>query len=1336
VRFDPRPHGGATAVTDNIEHLDWTGIVHMKSIEEQIFDDARYERMALEDNAPTSAKRNWLSHNHTLRAERQRSSRSDLEQLLPAGVARLLILGDVPLDPAGRAVDRIDHADLSRIARAETAAPSTGGGFDAAILGLRGDDLPAALPIVAGLIRPGGRIVGTVPAARNRRRLEALVAGVLSDVPAPDSRPTRGSTRAEVGSELAAAGLDVRWMRLVRDGHLDPIALRPDAAGSVVESDDFLLRSVSAEVAEELTAQEIVFAASVRQPETAAPLCSIVVADVAGEDLRGFADALSADAPQSEYELVVVHSEPERPPVEGATSVLVPEEASLVARRNAGARAASGELVVFVSADAIPLAGWLDALVEAQLSRPDTGVVGSKVIGLDGTVEHAALALGPDRIPYRVYQGDDAHAPHVSRGRIMPAVAAEGMITARLRFVQVGGFDETLGEDLADADLCLRLRARGLPILYAANAALRSRGRLAAGTRGGFARSAREFAARWSPTTSRSDELVCLADGRSTTQEWNRSWRLPRPSGSGVGDLPAVAWTSHFNEQGGYTEEAIAAVEALDDAGLHVVANLVTWDRTAAPRPQRKTERLAALLDRDLPDEFVHVAHIGANRFKRHPAALLNVGRTMFETTGLPKEWVERCNLMDEVWVPSEHNLQTFADAGVAASKLHKVPETFDPELFDPEVTPLEVEGVQGFVFLSVFAWIGRKAWDILLRAWFDEFDGRDDVTLLLKADPDLAPSGTNCRREVEEFVRRRLKRDPKQGPRIVVLEQQLEISDIPRLYRAADAFVLASRGEGWGRPYMEAMAMGLPTIATGWSGHLEFMNHENSYLVDYELVPAPADDWMRGQRWAEPSISDLRRAMRSVYEDPSTAASIGVRGRADVLANCRPELLAEAVRGRLAALADGPPPVAAAAVPVSTSRRRPGKPPRRITACVVVTEPAAPLKQCLSSLETVADEAIVVDGEASEDLASVRNDALERGTGEWALMVDATHTLDPRSVDRVRELVKKNRFVGYASRELHQFGLDGAVSAIERRIPVLFPLHPDLRYAGRVEEQLLPPAGLNFRLERSRVVLHQHSFRAEHDDPVARARRHLPLLERSARESPDEPFHQYNLGVALHHLGLHGEAETTLRQAIAQAPKGTLWVPPGYTALSRAVAGQGRRSEAVTLCETAVELAPKWPQGWCMLGEALLDYGRAKPALRAFARALRSGEAMWLVSDVPDDTAWRVRVAMARVHLTLGDPEQAAECLARASALHSGNSDLEVLMARTLEALGRPIDAGRHLERATAIPHGGPGAFAAFGDFFTKKAEDALLRGLVENPESRALIARIERLRAARAIR
>ncbi len=187
------------------------------------------------------------------------------------------------------------------------------------------------------------------------------------------------------------------------------------------------------------------------------------------------------------------------------------------------------------------------------------------------------------------------------------------------------------------------------------------------------------------------------------------------------------------------------------------------------------------------------------------------------------------------------------------------------------------------------------------------------------------------------------------------------------------------------------------------------------------------------------------------------------------MLVSCRPELVADAVRERLEAIAErGPVP------PADSRRRREAKKPRkkaaRITACVVVHDKTAPVMQCLASLEAVADETIVVDAEASEDMAAVRNDALDRAGGGWVLMVDGTHTLDPWSAGRIRRLVRKGRFVGYAAHELHQFGMDGAVSAIQRRIPVLFPLHPDLRYAGRVEEQLLPRrAELEFALERSR---------------------------------------------------------------------------------------------------------------------------------------------------------------------------------------------------------------------------------------------------------------------------
>jgi glycosyltransferase involved in cell wall biosynthesis/tetratricopeptide (TPR) repeat protein len=1337
VRFDPRPHGGAVALTENMERLEWIGIVHEKTLAEQIFDDARYERLALEEGAATSSKRNWLSHNRALQADRQQGRRADLESLVPPSAARVLILGDLAVELPQCALTRIIRSDLDALARATRTSGSDADTFDAALLDVADDDLLPSVRIVAGLLRPDGLIVGTAPAARNRRKIEEFVGAVLADGTRPDRHSHGGFTRRQLVNELAAAALDVRWTRLRRDGWLDPLVLRPDGGGTVVESEDFLLRRVAAEVAEELTADQIIFAAG-RQPETDPPPCSVVIAALPGVEPWRFAEDLRETTTEHGYELVLVHSEHDGAPIAGATSVPMPDQASLAMRWNAGARAASGELLVFASADSTPLAGWLESLLQAFGSREATGAVGSKIVADDGTIEHAGLVLGPDRLPFRLYQSQVATAPEVNRHRVMPAVVADGMATSRARFVEVGGFDETLGADLTDADFCLRLRTRGLPIIYAPAAVLRSTPRSPREGGDQLRSSAREFTTRWAPTTIRSDVLVCRADGRDLHREVNRRWSLPRPSAPAGEGLPAVVWTSHFLEHGGYTEEALAAVEALDDAGLRVVANPLWPDRQGGPMPAHKAKRLADLMGRDLPADFVHVLHVGAHHFKRHPAALRNVGRTMFETDGLPAEWRDQCNAMDEVWVPSEHNLRSFADAGVAVSKLHKVPETFDADLFDPAVAPLAVQGLDGFVFLSTFSWIRRKGWDVLLQAWFKEFAGHDDVTLLLKTDNAMAP-GTDCRREVEAYVRDQLKTDFARGPRVVVLDRPLDMADMPRLYRAADAFVLASRGEGWGRPYMEAMAMGLPTIATGWSGHLEFMNEDNAHLIDYKLVSAPTDS-PPGQRWAQPSVSDLRRRMRSVYEHRTQAAAMGQRARADVLISCRPELVAEAVRDRLEAIARSesrasrakraPLDQPAAPTMKSVSARQP-----RISACVVVPGDTPALAPCLSSVQPLTDAVTIVHAGSGEDLASARNEALDRASGEWVLMLDATQTLDPASVDLVHDLVKRGRFVGYAARELHQFGLDGAVSVIERRNVALFPNHPGLRYLGRVDAQLLPERSEpSFRLAPSQIVLHQHDCRADRDDPVVRARRHLPVLERSAREEPDEPFHRYRLGSALQWLGLNDEAEAALRDAIAHAPRGTIWVPAAYVSLSRAVANQGRRDEAVALAKVVTELAATWSHGWCRLGATQVEAGALKAAVRAYKRALKCADKTWLPTDVPDDTAWQVRAGLGKIHLLCGQHQQAADCLAGAVEINPTSADLHVLLARAYDGLRRPQDAQRHLERATMIAHGGPAGFAALGDMFAKKAEDALLRGLVENAESSLLRERIERLRAARA--
>jgi glycosyltransferase involved in cell wall biosynthesis len=92
--------------------------------------------------------------------------------------------------------------------------------------------------------------------------------------------------------------------------------------------------------------------------------------------------------------------------------------------------------------------------------------------------------------------------------------------------------------------------------------------------------------------------------------------------------------------------------------------------------------------------------------------------------------------------------------------------------------------------------------------------------------------------------------------------------SALPRLYNAANAFVLPTRGEGWGRPVVEAMAMELPVIVTNWSDPTEYLTVDNGYLLDVDRLTEVREGPFKGHLCAEPSVDHLRALMRHVVGD------------------------------------------------------------------------------------------------------------------------------------------------------------------------------------------------------------------------------------------------------------------------------------------------------------------------------------------------------------------------------------------------------------------------------------------------------------------------------------
>ena len=107
------------------------------------------------------------------------------------------------------------------------------------------------------------------------------------------------------------------------------------------------------------------------------------------------------------------------------------------------------------------------------------------------------------------------------------------------------------------------------------------------------------------------------------------------------------------------------------------------------------------------------------------------------------------------------------------------------------------------------------------------------------------------------------------------------------RLYRSADSLVLSTRGEGWGLPILEAMACGLPVIATNWSAHTDFFNETNGYPIEAGAIVAGQVrrcPYYKGFNWAEPSLEHLRALLRHVYEHPEEARRKGERASMEVL--------------------------------------------------------------------------------------------------------------------------------------------------------------------------------------------------------------------------------------------------------------------------------------------------------------------------------------------------------------------------------------------------------------------------------------------------------------------
>jgi GT2 family glycosyltransferase/glycosyltransferase involved in cell wall biosynthesis len=141
--------------------------------------------------------------------------------------------------------------------------------------------------------------------------------------------------------------------------------------------------------------------------------------------------------------------------------------AGFIASCNHGARLARGRILVMLNNDTRVVAGWLDTLVESFDLFPQAGLVGSKMLYPDGTLQEAGGIIWRDGSAWNYGRNDDPNRPQYAYAREVDYVSGCSMAVSAALWRQFGGFDPLYAPAYCeDADLCLRLRQRGYQVWF------------------------------------------------------------------------------------------------------------------------------------------------------------------------------------------------------------------------------------------------------------------------------------------------------------------------------------------------------------------------------------------------------------------------------------------------------------------------------------------------------------------------------------------------------------------------------------------------------------------------------------------------------------------------------------------------------------------------------------------------------------------------------------------------------------------------------------------------------------------------------------------------------
>jgi glycosyltransferase involved in cell wall biosynthesis len=270
-----------------------------------------------------------------------------------------------------------------------------------------------------------------------------------------------------------------------------------------------------------------------------------------------------------------------------------------------------------------------------------------------------------------------------------------------------------------------------------------------------------------------------------------------------------------------------------------------------------------------------------------------SIGVWFWETNVFRAEDRAAARFLDEIWVASDY--VRCAIAPELDIPVHVVPVPIEAPT-GPFLSRSELGLPDAFTFLFLFDFVSAERKNPLgvVEAFTRAFAPGEGPTLVLKS--------INGRERKPDRLRELLALTEGRDD-VIVRDGYVSPVERDSYVAACDCYVSLHRSEGFGLTLTEAMACGKPVIATGYSGNLEFMGEQNSYLVPYRLVEIPDTWWAHAEhsQWAEPDVDVAAELIRLAWENPGQARASGRRARDELLGQFALDRTTEFIANRLA---------------------------------------------------------------------------------------------------------------------------------------------------------------------------------------------------------------------------------------------------------------------------------------------------------------------------------------------------------------------------------------------------------------------------------------------------